>query len=80
MAERILVAEDQENLCRLIQTTLEEQGYEVAVALGGDAAIHELQPREFDLGRYPRGSMKSVRTTEPVLVAKRVSRISVSLR
>jgi DNA-binding NtrC family response regulator len=49
MAERILVAEDQENLCRLIQTTLSEQGYEVAVALGGDAAIHELQKREFDL-------------------------------
>ncbi len=49
MAERILVAEDQENLCRLIQTTLSEQGYEVAVALGGDAAIHELMQREFDL-------------------------------
>ncbi|HSQ59221.1 MAG TPA: sigma-54 dependent transcriptional regulator [Acidobacteriota bacterium] len=49
MAERILVAEDQENLCRLIQTTLAEHGYEVSVALGGDAAIHELQAREFDL-------------------------------
>jgi len=49
MAERILVAEDQENLCRLIQTTLAEQGYEVAVALGGDAAIHELQAHPFDL-------------------------------
>jgi two-component system response regulator AtoC len=49
MAERILVAEDQDNLCRLIQTTLAEQGYEVAVALGGDAAIHELQARPFDL-------------------------------
>ncbi len=49
MAERVLVAEDQENLCRLIQTTLAEQGYDVAVALGGDAAIHELQAREFDL-------------------------------
>ncbi len=47
--ERILVAEDQENLCRLIQTTLAEQGYDVAVALGGDAAIHELQTRSFDL-------------------------------
>ena len=49
MSERILVAEDQENLCRLIQTTLEEQGYEVSVALGGDAAIHELKARPFDL-------------------------------
>lgn len=49
MAERILVAEDQDNLCRLIQTTLAEQGYEVSVALGGDAAIHELRHRVFDL-------------------------------
>jgi DNA-binding NtrC family response regulator len=49
MAERILVAEDQENLCRLIQATLAEQGYDVSVALGGDAAIHELQARPFDL-------------------------------
>ncbi|HEY6572392.1 MAG TPA: sigma-54 dependent transcriptional regulator [Candidatus Eisenbacteria bacterium] len=49
MAERILVAEDQENLCRLIQTTLSEQGYDVSVALGGDAAIHELKGRVFDL-------------------------------
>ena len=49
MAERILVAEDQENLCRLIQTTLAESGYDVAVALGGDAAVHELQAHSFDL-------------------------------
>ena len=47
--ERILVAEDKENLCRLIETTLSEVGYEVAVALGGDAAMHELQARPFDL-------------------------------
>jgi two-component system response regulator AtoC len=49
ITERILVAEDKENLCRLIETTLSEVGYEVAVALGGDAAIHELQARPFDL-------------------------------
>ncbi|HEX7077673.1 MAG TPA: sigma-54 dependent transcriptional regulator [Candidatus Eisenbacteria bacterium] len=49
MAERILVAEDKENLCRLIEATLSETGYEVAVALGGDAAIHELSARPFDL-------------------------------
>ncbi|MGE5179579.1 MAG: sigma-54-dependent transcriptional regulator [Bacteroidota bacterium] len=47
--ERILVAEDKENLCRLIEATLSEAGYDVAVALGGDAAIHELQARPFDL-------------------------------
>ena len=49
MSERILVAEDKENLCRLIETTLSEQGYDVSIALGGDAAIHEIQSRPFDL-------------------------------
>jgi DNA-binding NtrC family response regulator len=49
MPERILVAEDKENLCRLIETTLTEAGYDVSIALGGDAAIHELQSRTFDV-------------------------------
>jgi hypothetical protein len=48
MPERILVAEDKENLCRLIETTLSEQGYDVSIALGGDAAIHEIQEHIFD--------------------------------
>jgi len=49
MADRILVAEDKENLCRLIETTLSEAGYEVSIALGGDAAIHEVRSRQFDV-------------------------------
>jgi DNA-binding NtrC family response regulator len=49
MADRILVAEDKENLCRLIETTLSEAGYEVSIALGGDAAIHEIRSRPFDI-------------------------------
>jgi DNA-binding NtrC family response regulator len=49
MPDRILVAEDNRNLCRLIETALSEAGYEVSVALGGDAAIHELRARPFDL-------------------------------
>jgi DNA-binding NtrC family response regulator len=49
MPDRILVAEDNRNLCRLIETALTEAGYEVAVALGGDAALHELRARGFDL-------------------------------
>jgi DNA-binding NtrC family response regulator len=49
MPDRILVAEDERNLCRLIETALAEAGYEVAVAFGGDAAIHELRARPFDL-------------------------------
>jgi DNA-binding NtrC family response regulator len=49
VSERILVAEDKENLCRLIEATLSEAGYEVTIALGGDAAIHEIQARPFDV-------------------------------
>jgi two-component system response regulator PilR (NtrC family) len=49
MADRVLVAEDKENLCRLIETTLSEAGYEVSIALGGDAAIHEIRARPFDV-------------------------------
>jgi len=49
MSDRILVAEDNRNLCRLIEAALAEAGYEVSVALGGDAAIHELRARPFDL-------------------------------
>ena len=49
MPDRILVAEDNKNLCRLIETALAEAGYDVSVALGGDAAIHELKARPFDL-------------------------------
>ena len=49
MADRVLVAEDKENLCRLIETTLAEAGYEVSIALGGDAAIHEIRTHPFDL-------------------------------
>src|SRR5882672_658060 len=49
MVDRILVAEDKENLCRLIETTLSEAGYEVSIALGGDAAIHEIRTRPFDV-------------------------------
>jgi DNA-binding NtrC family response regulator len=49
VADRVLVAEDKENLCRLIETTLSEAGYDVSIALGGDAAIHEIKSRPFDL-------------------------------
>ncbi len=49
MADRILVAEDKENLCRLIETTLKEAGYEVSIALGGDEAIREIRSRPFDV-------------------------------
>jgi len=49
MSDRILIAEDNKNLCRILEAALSEAGYEVAVALGGDAAIHELKAHSFDL-------------------------------
>ena len=49
MAERILIAEDNKNLCRILESALSEAGFEVAVALGGDAALHELKQHVFDL-------------------------------
>jgi DNA-binding NtrC family response regulator len=49
MPDRILVAEDNRNLSRLIERALTDAGHEVAVALGGDAALHELKARPFDL-------------------------------
>jgi len=49
MSERILIAEDNKNLCRILDSALSEAGFEVAVALGGDAALHELKQHVFDL-------------------------------
>jgi two-component system response regulator AtoC len=49
MSDRILIAEDNKNLCRILESALTEAGYEVVVALGGDAAVHEIKAHPFDL-------------------------------
>ncbi|HXF58512.1 MAG TPA: sigma-54 dependent transcriptional regulator, partial [Candidatus Saccharimonadales bacterium] len=49
MSDRILIAEDNKNLCRILESALSEAGYEVVVALGGDAAVHEIKAHPFDL-------------------------------
>ncbi|TMQ60574.1 MAG: sigma-54-dependent Fis family transcriptional regulator [Candidatus Eisenbacteria bacterium] len=49
MPDRILIAEDNKNLCRILENALSEAGYEVVVALGGDAAVHEIKSHPFDL-------------------------------
>jgi DNA-binding NtrC family response regulator len=49
MPDRILIAEDNKNLCRILEHALSEAGYEVVVALGGDAAVHEIKAHAFDL-------------------------------
>ncbi len=49
MSDRILIAEDNKNLCRILESALVEAGYDVVVALGGDAAVHEIKSHPFDL-------------------------------
>ena len=49
MSDRILIAEDNKNLCRILERALTEAGYDVVVALGGDAAVHEIKAHPFDL-------------------------------
>jgi len=49
MSDRILIAEDNKNLCRILESALSDAGYEVVVALGGDAAVHEIKSHPFDL-------------------------------
>src|SRR2546422_8810877 len=64
MSDRILIAEDNKNLCRILESALSEAGYEVVVALGGDAAVHEIKSHPFDLVisdmRMPGGSGTAV--------------------
>ncbi len=49
MSDRILIAEDNKNLCRILESALTDAGYDVVVALGGDAAVHEIKAHPFDL-------------------------------
>ncbi len=47
--KRILVVDDEEEVCRLLQDLLQGAGYEVIVAHRGDAAISLAQSRHPDL-------------------------------
>jgi two-component system, NtrC family, response regulator AtoC len=49
MSDRILIAEDNKNLCRILKEELSDAGYDVVVAYGGDAAVHEIKAHPFDL-------------------------------
>ncbi|MBI4364471.1 MAG: sigma-54-dependent Fis family transcriptional regulator [Candidatus Latescibacteria bacterium] len=49
MPDRILIAEDNKNLCKILQSALTDAGYDVSIAVGGDAAIHELKSHTYDL-------------------------------
>ena len=60
MAKRILVVEDDDATVRLLQFTLGQNGYQVAVAPSGHLALGEVLMREPDvilLDLYLRGGM-----------------------
>ena len=49
MAKRILVVDDDENILSLERTILEQKGFEVTTAAGGNEALEILGKEEFDL-------------------------------
>ncbi len=49
MSKTILVIEDEEALCEILQTELNSQGYKVVVASNGQEGINKLQEMEPDL-------------------------------
>jgi len=48
-SRRVLVCDDERHILRLVQVNLERQGYEVAIAVDGRTALHELKRRPFDI-------------------------------
>jgi DNA-binding response OmpR family regulator len=49
MAKRILVVDDDENILSLERTILEQKGFHVTTAAGGDEALRLLKEQAFDL-------------------------------
>lgn len=47
--KKILVVDDEENICMLYKEELEDMGYEVTTARDGASAIAALEERPFDL-------------------------------
>jgi two-component system response regulator (stage 0 sporulation protein F) len=47
--KRILVVDDEENICKLYKEELEEMGYEVTTVLDGSSAIAAVEKARFDL-------------------------------
>jgi len=51
MAKRILVVDDDENILSLERTILEQKGFHVTTAAGGEEALKQLREQSFDLLR-----------------------------
>jgi two-component system alkaline phosphatase synthesis response regulator PhoP len=72
MPGRVLIAEDEEAIARLVQTSLEKAGYEATIALDGREAIRLIGIERFDfvvldllMPYYDGGEvLKRLRTTE----------------
>ncbi len=47
--KKILVVDDEENICKLYKEELEEMGYEVITVLDGNSALAALERDSFDL-------------------------------
>ena len=46
---RILVVDDERNICELLKLYLEKEGYEVTLAVDGEEALHKFAEEKFDL-------------------------------
>ncbi len=46
---RVLLAEDERNLSRILETQLRKKGFDVVVAYDGRAAVEEIKAQEFDV-------------------------------
>jgi len=51
--KKVLVVDDEENICRLYREELEEMGYEVTTVQDGSSAIAALEKTRYD-SRHPR--------------------------
>jgi DNA-binding response OmpR family regulator len=49
MKKRLLVVEDEKNLCLLYREELTKEGYKVAVAMDADSALRLIKKHKFDL-------------------------------
>jgi DNA-binding response OmpR family regulator len=71
MGKRVLIAEDEEAIARLVQTSLQKAGHTATIALDGRIAMQKLATEEFDfvvldlLMPYYDGSevLRRIRTT-----------------
>lgn len=73
-SQRILVADDERHICRLLQANLLRRGYDVCVADDGREALKLLQTKDFDRAMLDYGMpepngyqvLEFIRTTDAI--------------